>query len=142
MALFFDDKGTMYVNTTTAGLDTIKYSRQIDITRVIGVVVLKVNPRNGKILWSLEGFGPLVYVSGKFVYTGQSYDPGDSYGQNDLTLVLQRPPFLCIRRLSQKDGHVLWQYGQKRAPLDVQFGDKSIQLVFKKEVQVLRFFSF
>ena len=39
-------------------------------------------------------------------------------------------------------GRVLWEQDQDRAPLDVRFKDNSIELVFKKEVQVLRFLSF
>jgi hypothetical protein len=37
---------------------------------------------------------------------------------------------------------VLWEHSQERAPVDVRFKDNSIQIVFKKEVQVLKFFSF
>ena len=35
----------------------------------------------------------------------------------------------------------MWDYYQERAPLNVQFNGNVIQLVFKKEVQVLKFFS-
>src|SRR6185295_11302488 len=30
--LFFDEQGGIYVNTTTAGLDSVRYSMQIDVT--------------------------------------------------------------------------------------------------------------
>ena len=35
----------------------------------------------------------------------------------------------------------MWDYYQARAPLDVQFNGNMIELVFKKEVQVLKFLS-
>ena len=41
-----------------------------------------------------------------------------------------------------KDGQVLWEHDQERAPLDVRFKDNFIQIVFKKEVQVLKYLSF
>ena len=50
--LFFDEKGMLYVNTTTASLDSIKYSRQIDVTQKTGSIILKVDPASGKTLWS------------------------------------------------------------------------------------------
>jgi len=37
---------------------------------------------------------------------------------------------------------VMWEHVQKRAPLDVEFDQNTIQLVFKHEVQVLRFVAF
>jgi hypothetical protein len=33
----------------------------------------------------------------------------------------------------------MWEHVQKRAPLEVQFDQNTIRLVFKREVQVLRF---
>jgi hypothetical protein len=52
------------------------------------------------------------------------------------------PAYLRIRRISPADGRVLWEQDQDRAPLDIRFKDNSIQIVFKKEVQVLNFLSF
>ena len=36
----------------------------------------------------------------------------------------------------------MWEHYQERAPLDAQFDGNSIALVFKKEVQVLKFLAF
>jgi hypothetical protein len=36
----------------------------------------------------------------------------------------------------------MWEHFQQRAPLDVAFEKNTIRMVFKKEVQVLKFFSF
>ena len=47
-----------------------------------------------------------------------------------------------IKGINLKNGRVMWQHFQQRCPLDVQFEKKSIQLVFKKEVQVLKYRSF
>jgi hypothetical protein len=33
----------------------------------------------------------------------------------------------------------MWEHFQQRAPLDIQFDRNTIRLVFRKEVQVLRF---
>jgi hypothetical protein len=138
--LFFDDQGMVYVNATTASPDAIKYSNQIDITRKALPVVMKVDPRTGKGLWTAQLGGLVNYVSGKFIYTMSSYqadDEGDSAFSTDA--ILGRESFLCLKRINPKNGHVLWEYPDKRVPLDVQFDQNTIRLVFKQEVQVLRF---
>ena len=138
--LFFDDQGMLYVNSTTASPDTIKSSNQIDITRKASPVVTKIDPRTGRGLWTAESGGLVNYVSGKFIYTMSSYqadDEGDSGFSTDA--ILGRESFMSIKRINPKNGHVMWEHTQKRVPLDVQFDQNSIRLVFKREVQVLRF---
>jgi len=139
VGLFFDDQGMLYVNTTTADPENIKYSRQIDITQKIDAILLKIDPQTGRTLWSIKPGGFISYLSGKFIYTVQFYDPGDEDGS---AAGIQLPAYLRLRRISPADGRVLWEQDQDRAPLDVRFKDNSIELVFKKEVQVLKYFSF
>lgn len=142
--LFFDDAGMLYVNTTEASLDELRYSRQIDVTRKIKPVVTKIDPRNGKTLWSVKPGGFIQYVSGPYIYVVAAYggdfdENGDStYG---VDTGLERAAYLRIKRLSPKNGSELWTAFQQRCPLDIQFNQKSMQLIFAKEVQVLRFLS-
>jgi outer membrane protein assembly factor BamB len=137
--LFFDDQGMVYVNTTTASPDTIKYSNQIDITRKATPVVMKVDPRTGKGLWTAELGGLINYVSGPFIYTMQSYQVDEEESGLSMDAVLGRESFLSIKRINPKNGHLIWEHTDKRVPFDVQFDRNTIRLVFRKEVQVLRF---
>jgi outer membrane protein assembly factor BamB len=139
VGLFFDDRGMLFVNTTTADLENLKYSRQIDITQKIEAILLKIDPQTGRTLWSVKPGGFISYLSGKFIYTVQFYDPGDEEGS---AAGIQLPAYLKIRRINPADGRVLWEVDQDRAPLVVRFKDNFIELVFKKEVQVLKFLSF
>ena len=141
-SLFFDDAGMIYVNSTTASPESIKYSRQIDLTQKPAPVVMKLDPRTGKTLWSTQPGGVISYLSGKFIYTLQSYRPDDAEEEDAPDTGLETPPYLRLRRLNPENGKVLWEHFQQRAPLDVQFDRNSIQLVFKKEVQVLRYLTF
>src|ERR1700739_4123566 len=75
VGLFFDDHNDLYVNTTTGNPDDIKYSRQIDINKSTAAVLTKIDPANGKILWSVKPGGFVAYLSGKYIYTVESYDP-------------------------------------------------------------------
>jgi len=144
VGLFFDDRDNVYVNTTTGNPDDIKYSRQIDISRKTEAILLKLDPQTGKTLWRIKPGGYIVYLSGKFIYTLESHDPNptDEEVLNDMTAGLQKPPFLHLARIRPADGRVLWEYYQDRCPVDVQFDQNSISLVFKREVQLLRYLTF
>jgi len=95
-------------------------------------------------LWSVKPGGYISYLSGKFIYTVEAYDPNPSDEDvlSDMTESLQKPPFLRIARIAPKDGRILWEHIQDRCPVDVRFDQNSIELIFKREVQVLRFLSF
>lgn len=144
VGLFFDNQGMLYVNTTTGNPDDIKYARQIDITKSTEAVLLKVDPRTGKTLWSVKPGGFICYLSGKYLYTVQSYDPNptDKEVLSDTLEGLQKPPYLRIARINPKNGRVMWDYTQDRAPVYFRFNDNFIELIFKKEVQVLTYVSF
>jgi hypothetical protein len=92
----------------------------------------------------MEPGGFISYLSGKFIFTVQSYDPGEDAdsGMAAVAGITPSPPYLKIRRINPGNGQVMWDYYQERAPLDVRFSGNMIELVFKKEVQVLKFLSF
>ena len=144
IGLFFDDRDNIYVNTTTGNPDDIKYSRQIDISRKTESVLFKLDPKTGKTLWSIKPGGYVSYLSGKFIYAIQSYDPNptDEDVLNDMAASLQKPPYLRIARIRPSDGKIMWEYTQERAPIDARFKDNSIELIYKREVQVLRYLTF
>ncbi len=145
VGLFFDDQDNVYVNTTTGNPDDIKYARQIDVTRMTEAVLFKVDPKTGKTLWSAKPGGYISYLSGKFIYAIESYDPNptDEDVLNDMTASLQKPPFLRIARINPKNGRIMFEYyDRNRCPFYASFNGSSIQLVFKREVQVLRYLTF
>jgi len=143
-SMFFDDEGMIYLNTTTASPDKIKYSRQIDVNDNTGDIVLKLDSKNGKEIWKHSMGGNIAYLSGKYIYT-LSYtmprDDDDEYDENLAALGLESKPYIRIRRISPKNGRVLWDHYQPRGALDIQIHDNTFQLVLKKEVQVLKFLS-
>ena len=110
----------------------------------ISPIVLKIDPRNGKILWSAKPQGFINYISGKFIYVVTSYpgdfdEKGEAYG---VETGFEKGAYMCIKRLNPGNGRVMWSYTQQRYPLDVKFNQNSIQLVFRKEVQALKFLTF
>ncbi|MFM2294408.1 MAG: PQQ-like domain [Verrucomicrobiota bacterium] len=143
--IFFDDAGMIYLNTTTADLDSIKFSRQIDVNKRVDDVVTKLDPRSGKLLWSAKPGGMLNYVSGQylFVVVSQSGD-FDEHGESTygFDTGLEKSASLKIRRLNPKNGRIIWDHYQDRCPIDVKFRQNEIQLVFRREVQALKFLTF
>jgi hypothetical protein len=141
--LFFDEQGAVYVNTTTATPENVQYSRQIDVSDKLKFLVLKVEPKAGKIIWRAVDEGLVSYVSGKFVYTTEAHPGQGSANElfSELTTMFEIPPHIRVRRLDARSGRVLWQHYQKRAPLDVRFDRNSFQVLFKHEAQTVRFLS-
>ena len=85
------------------------------------------------------------YVSGKYLYTVQMYLPDEEeedYPYGSGAGPSKVPPYVRIKRINPSNGHVMWEHFQQRAPLDVEFDKNTIRLVFRKEVQVLKFTSF
>jgi hypothetical protein len=145
VGLFFDAQNNVYINTTTGNPDDIKYSRQIDFSRRKEAVFSKVDAQTGKTLWSAKPGGFVSYVSGKFIYAIESFDPNptDADILDDTISSLQKPAYLRIARLRPSDGKMMWEYYDRdRCPVYWHFDDNSIELIFKREVQVLRYLTF
>jgi len=142
LGLFFDDKGMMYVNSTTASPENIKFAKQIDVNDKTEAILLKIDPKTGKTLWKVKPGGFISYLSGEYIYAYYvHYASEDEEAAASLTGMAPNPPFVHIRRLNPRNGDVMWDYYQARAPLDIQFNGNMMEVVFKKEVQVLKFLS-
>jgi hypothetical protein len=138
--LWFDDQGMLYVNTTTAGPESLRYSKQIDLTRQTVAQILKVDPKSGKTLWKREGAKHIAYVWKQYLYTTDSYREGEADGEGrGLQFGAERPAYVRIRRVDAGSGRILWEHAQKRCPLDIQFHENTMLLLFNREVQELKF---
>jgi hypothetical protein len=141
--MFFDDDDMLYVNSTSAGLDSIRYSRQIDISKNPSNVAFKIDSRTGKILWNIRPGGLINYVSGNYIYTVHSFTPEeeDPDGPPRVVTGFEAQAHLSIQRLDPRTGKTLWEHYEERSPLDIRFDKNTIHIVLKKEVEVLKFFA-
>lgn len=142
--LYFDDQGSIYVNTTTASPDKIKYSKQIDVMDQSGDIVIKLDARTGKEIWKHSMGGTIAHLDGKYIYTMSYLGPledDEELSPEMVAMGVQTKPYLRIRRINPKNGRVMWDYYQPRGPLDVKIHENTFQVVLKKEVQVLKFLS-
>jgi len=139
VGLFFDDLGSVYVNSTTADLDSIRFARQIDINKKTTASVLRVDLKTGKPLWTVQPGGFVSHVDGKYVFCFASHQAPDDQDPDSLTTVFVDKSAMDIRRLDPKTGKTVWDYPEARAPLSIRFKGNVIELVFRKEVKVLKF---
>jgi hypothetical protein len=142
VGLFFDGQGSVYVNSTTADLDKIRFARQIDIDKKITESVLRVDCKTGKVRWTVQPGGFVSHVDGKFVFCFASHQADDNQDPDSLTTVRVDVSAMDIRRLDPKNGKILFDKSEARAPLSVRFNGNVIELVFRKEVEVLKFLTF
>lgn len=143
VGMFFDDEGMIYLNTTTASHESLDYPRQIDITETKGQIALKVEPRTGKQLWTRCAGGWISCISGKYIYSIEMYqaDGKDTGSLGTVTTGLEIPSHVRIRRINPRNGSAVWEHYQSRCPLDAHFDNNRIHLLFRKELQVLKFVS-
>lgn len=138
--VLFDDKGMLYAETTSASAEKLKYALQVDVGRKVHPLIIKVDPANGKLLWVSENNGKLAHVAGNLVYTLEWQGGVETGEENPYGIPgAYVPPHVRIRRLSPKTGKVAWEHYQRRGPLDVRFNGNTIEVLFRKEFQVLKF---
>jgi outer membrane protein assembly factor BamB len=124
-AIHFDDQGNMFVSTSSAGAESLKYSQQIDLSKRTEAVIMKVDSKSGKILWKVQRTGSDIYLSGKYLYTVESVPAGG----------------MRIYRLDPRNGLPAWDHYEKRYTDNREFRQNTIQLLYDDELQVLQFMS-
>ncbi len=136
-SILADEKGGLYVSTTTAGPDSIKYSQQIDVRNKIYHVIVKLDAGTGKELWNLRNTGDKLYHSGKFLYTS-------SLTTAMAALHLEEGPdtHYYLNLIDPKNGGVIWTFHRgNRYVSETEVQQKWILLHERDRIEVLNFFS-
>jgi hypothetical protein len=137
----FDADGLLYVDTTAAAPEDIQYSEQIKAPPAS--VLMKVDPRTGKILWQVQHLGQHCILSGKYLY-------GMSENVNGMALLMglaeavnsprpDTPGYLHIHRLDPATGEEMWDFYREKLADDGDFQQNRFVLRFGKEVQAWKF---
>lgn len=141
----FDDDGMLYVDSTAASPEEIQYSEQIKF-EATAPVILKVDPRSGKILWQVQKLGQRCYLSGKYVYTVSANQGGMAMLVGLAEAVNaprpDAPVYFHIYRLDPASGEEMWDFYREEAPEEEAFQQNWFVLRFGNEVQAWKFLTF
>jgi hypothetical protein len=141
----FDSHGMLYVDSTTAAPEDIQFSDQIKFEHT-APVILKVEPKSGKILWRAVDRGQACFLSGNFVYAESIRNGGMAIGKA-LRGALDAPEgdepvYFHLYRLDPDTGHVLWNLYREHAPEDTAFQKNSFVLRFEQDVKYYKYLTF
>lgn len=135
-----DDKGMLYVCSTTASPESIQYKNQVDLGNREEPLLLKVHPATGKVIWQVEGLGSKCYFSNGFLYaTREASSIFEAAGS-----ALSRRPMITyfqLFRVNPSSGKRMWETMRPSPPNFVEVQANRILLQYNNSVEVLKFFS-
>jgi hypothetical protein len=140
----FDEKGMLYVSTTTGAPEDIQYSEQIKMNDAPAPIILKVDPKMGKTLWKCDQSGGGLFLTGKYVYITDVARGGFSmvHAVEQAFGTAQAPGSFRILRINPSNGKKIWAFNKKGAPEDIDFSANRILLHYGTEIQVMKYLSF
>jgi len=141
----FDEKGMLYVSTTTASPEDIQYSEQIKMNDATAPIILKVDPKIGKILWKCEQSGGGCFLTDKYVYITDAARGGFSMinaVEDAFGTASKAPGNFNIIRINPTNGKKIWSFNKKGVPDSIDFSKNRILLHYGKEIQLMKYISF
>jgi hypothetical protein len=138
-SLTTDSNGNVYLSSTTAGPENIRYSQQVKFSEKIYPLIVKVEVRTGKVLWQSPRVGRNCAVSGDYVYTADSQISGLDTMKSAMGGDGGVPVHWRMYRLNPDSGKDKWEYYRQGAPVEVRPKEKQILLQFKKELRLLKY---
>ncbi|NQU12128.1 PQQ-binding-like beta-propeller repeat protein, partial [bacterium] len=138
--LDFDEDGQLYVNTTSAGVESIQYSQQVNLRDRTQPVILKVNPATGQVRWKAEDQGSRFLLSGRYLFftrvqvSALGLIAAVSKGES-------APEHFRLYRVDPDSGKILWEYYRQVNPSDLAVHQNRILLVFPERLELLQFLS-
>jgi hypothetical protein len=141
----FDEKGMLYVSTTTGTPEDIQYSEQIKLTDAIKPIILKVDPQSGKTLWKCERSGSGCFPTGKYLYITDFSRGGfaminaveDAFGARS-----SASGNFNIVRINPSNGKKMWSFNKKGVPENIDFSENRILLHYGNDIEVMKYISF
>jgi outer membrane protein assembly factor BamB len=134
-----DERGRLYLDTTTLRPDVIQYSQQVSLRDRDLRVIMQVDPANGNILWRSDFPGSTYHclVSGKFLYSYRIWQTQDPLRFEE------GPDTHFTFKLHERDnGKMIWNHVlDNKQLIKVEVQKNWILLQFVDQVAVMKFFS-
>ncbi len=134
-----DDRGRLYLDTTTLRPEAIQYSQQISLHDRDLRVIMQVDPATGNILWRSDFPGSNYHclVSGKFLYSSRVWQT-----QDPLRFEEGPDTHFTFKLLQSADGKMIWNHVLDNKHLvKAEIQQNWILLQFEDQVAVMKFFS-
>ena len=134
-----DDRGNLYVDTTTAKPDSIRYSQEANLRDRVKRAILKVDAATGKVLWRSEVACSYYHclLSGKFLYSACAWQTEDLLRDEPGT-----DDHFNLALLKPSSGDAIWNYpALNKRFVAAEAVQKTILLHLQDRVVVLKFFS-
>jgi hypothetical protein len=138
-ALTLDGNGNVYLSSTTAGPENIRYSGQVNFNDKIYPMIVKVELKSGKVLWQSPRTGSSCAVSGNYVYTSDSQISGLDTMKIAMGGDGGVPTHWRMHRLDPGSGSEKWEYYREGAPAAMRPRGKKILLHFKDGLRLLKY---
>lgn len=113
-----DNQGNIYVSSTTAEPEAIRYDKQITFSNMVYPMIVKVQVGNGKVLWQSARVGTDAMVSNGIIYTTFS----QISGAERISAAAggeEAPTHWRIFRLDPDSGKDLWEFHRIGVPHEV-----------------------
>jgi outer membrane protein assembly factor BamB len=138
-----DSNGKLYISTTTAGPDQIKYSEEISITGKIHPSIVKLDAATGASIWQKDNLAQRAIVSGKYLYATDSRVSGiDRFSAATSGGDDEAPVHSRVYRLDPGNGKDLWEYYRPKPPQIVEPRQNRILMQYANEIRMIKYFSF
>ncbi len=130
----------IYVSTSSAGPEAIKYNEGIHFSDRTYPIILKVEASTGKVLWSLDRMADRVVTSGKFLYVARSA----TSAMESLSAVSEQRDAdvtFILRRIDPATGKPEWSWMQNGAPDDWSARNNTLLVRRRHVLKLLKFAS-
>jgi hypothetical protein len=130
----------LYVATSSAGPEAIKFNEGIRFSDRTFPIILKVEAATGKVLWSLDRLADHVVTSGKFLYVARSA----TSAMESLSAVSEQRDAavtFLLRRVDPATGKPDWTWMQNGAPDDWTARNNTLLVRRRHVLKLLKFAS-
>ena len=130
----------VYVSTTSAGPEAIKFNDGVRFSDRTYPIILKVEASTGRVLWSFDRMADHIVTSGKFLYAARSAISATEamssmMNQHDAAVTF------ILRRLDPATGKPEWSWIQNGAPDDWIARNNTLLVRRRHELKLLKFAS-
>jgi hypothetical protein len=132
-----DAQGALYVDSTTAGPESIQYSQQVNLHDKIHPLLVRIDPATGKAIWKLESVGDHALLAGKFLYSVRN-------SRSWVALRLEEGPdrHFYLKLLDPASGKEIWSMHKGNVNIiKTEVRDNWIMIQEDDKVLVYKFFS-